>query len=73
MDILKIIGREKPLFNDDIDNNIELLNEKLSGSKCLVIGAAGSIGKSVTLEILKYNPKTLFAIDKLHLFLMILK
>ena len=61
--ILKIIGRTKPLFTDDIHANELKLNELVSSSKFLVIGAAGSIGQAVTKEIFKRSPKKLHCID----------
>ena len=61
--ILKIIGRSKPLFTDDIHANELKLNELVSSSKFLVIGAAGSIGQAVTKEIFKRSPKKLHCID----------
>ena len=63
MDILKLIGRTSPLFETDILSlNVELA-EIVSGSRFLVIGAAGSIGQAVTREIFKRNPLTLHVVD----------
>ena len=44
MDILKLIGREKELFTDDIQRNEKALSEIVGSSRFLVIGGAGSIG-----------------------------
>mgnify|MGYP000731143949 CR=1 FL=1 len=63
MDILKLIGRTKPLFYDDIENNRELLDSLVSSSSFLVIGGAGSIGQAVTKEIFKRKPKILHIVD----------
>jgi FlaA1/EpsC-like NDP-sugar epimerase len=63
MDILKLIGREKPLFIDDIKKNENQLREVVSNSSFLVIGGAGSIGQAVTKEIFKRNPKKLHVVD----------
>lgn len=63
MDYLKLIGREKELFVDDIKNNENELTEIVSSSKFLVIGGAGSIGQAVTKEIFKRNPKKLYVVD----------
>ena len=63
MDILNIIGRIKPLFADDIANNENNLYDLISSSKILTIGAAGSIGHAVTIELFKRNPKVLHAVD----------
>lgn len=61
--ILSLIGRNKELFIEDINTNNEELKEIVSSSSFLVIGAAGSIGQSVTKEIFKRNPKKLHAVD----------
>ncbi|MFV8224396.1 UDP-N-acetylglucosamine 4,6-dehydratase [Christiangramia aquimixticola] len=63
MEILKLIGRQKPLFEKDIDLHKEKLNRIVSDSSFLVLGAAGSIGQAVTKEIFKRNPKKLHAVD----------
>ena len=54
-DILKILGRKKSLFNEDLLNLEEELNSEINQSSFLIIGAAGSIGKAVTTEIFKRN------------------
>jgi FlaA1/EpsC-like NDP-sugar epimerase len=61
--ILKLIGRNKELFDHDLTNSNTKLKEIVSSSSFLVIGAAGSIGQSVTKEIFKRNPKKLHAVD----------
>ena len=63
MDILKLIGREKELFNEDIQQNEKALSEIVSSSRFLVIGGAGSIGQAVTKEIFKRNPRKLHVVD----------
>ncbi|NQY21389.1 MAG: UDP-N-acetylglucosamine 4,6-dehydratase [Campylobacteraceae bacterium] len=61
--ILKLIGREKELFQDDIKKYDKELREIIEQSSFLVLGAAGSIGQSVTKEIFKRNPKKLHVVD----------
>ena len=61
--ILKLIGREKELFTDDIQNKNEELKNIVSTSSFLVIGGAGSIGQAVTKEIFKRNPIKLHVVD----------
>ncbi len=61
--ILKLIGREKELFTEDISNNNNELKNIVSSSTFLVLGGAGSIGQSVTKEIFKRNPKKLHVVD----------
>ncbi len=61
--ILKLIGREKELFEEDINSYSSKLNEIVSNSSFLVIGGAGSIGQAVAKEIFKRNPKKLHIVD----------
>lgn len=61
--VLKLIGRNKELFNEDITKNDEELKRIVSTSSFLVIGGAGSIGQAVTKEIFKRNPKKLHVVD----------
>ena len=63
MDILSIINRERSLFGTDIEQHSHFINDEVANSSFLIIGAAGSIGKAVTKEIFKRNPKKLHAID----------
>jgi FlaA1/EpsC-like NDP-sugar epimerase len=63
LDILNLIGRTEPLFDSDV---VHLKNELLclvKGSRCLVIGGAGSIGQAVTREIFKREPAVLHVVD----------
>ena len=63
MTILNLIGREKELFNEDIELIEKELSTIVSNSTFLVIGGAGSIGQAVTKEIFKRNPKKLHIVD----------
>lgn len=63
MNILKLVGRTAPLFDEDVANNEATLSEQVQSSKFLVIGGAGSIGQAVTREIFKRNPKALHVVD----------
>ncbi len=63
MNILKLIGRDSELFEDDIKKYGKELNEIVKNSKFLVIGGAGSIGSAVVKEIFKRNPKKLHVVD----------
>jgi FlaA1/EpsC-like NDP-sugar epimerase len=63
MDILKIIGRSKNLFEEDLLIYNEQLKEIIKNSSFLVIGGAGSIGQAVSIEIFKRNPKKLHIVD----------
>ena len=63
MNILSLIGREKELFFEDLENSSNQLIETVSSSRFLVIGGAGSIGQAVSREIFKRNPKALHVVD----------
>ncbi len=63
MNILYLIGRDRPLFEEDILFHQQELSEKISGSSFLVLGGAGSIGQAVTKEIFKRNPVKLHVVD----------
>ena len=61
--ILNLIGRSVPLFLKDIEEKEAELMSKVTASKFLVLGGAGSIGQAVTKEIFKRNPKKLHIVD----------
>lgn len=63
MNILEMLGRDAPLFSVDVGRENAMLREMLSRSRCLVIGAAGSIGQAVTREIFKRDPAALHVVD----------
>jgi len=63
MNILKLIGRSKELFCEDIKTNKSELLERVSNSSFLILGGAGSIGQAVVKEIFKRNPKKLHVVD----------
>lgn len=63
MNILKLIGRDTEIFNNDILFYENELKDRVQGSSFLVIGGAGSIGQSVTKEIFKRNPLKLHVVD----------
>ena len=60
---LRLIGRSKQLFSNDIKTNENLIQDTVSTSKFLVLGGAGSIGQAVTKEIFKRNPLKLHVVD----------
>ncbi len=61
--ILKLIGRDKKLFEDEIKKYKEDLEKIINHSSFLVLGGAGSIGQAVAKEIFKRNPKKLHIVD----------
>ena len=63
MDILNLIGRTSPLFDEDISSRRGELEALVSSCTFLVIGGAGSIGQAVTREIFKRNPLALHVVD----------
>lgn len=63
MNELEIIGRDEPLYTQDLLVHDAQLSEIVNNSSFLVIGAAGTIGQATTKEIFKRAPKLLHAID----------
>ncbi len=63
MSYLTLIDRKEKLFKQDIESNSKELLEKVSSSRFLVLGGAGTIGQAVTKEIFKRNPKKLHVVD----------
>ena len=61
--ILSLVGRTQPLFEDDIKKHEERINEIVHSSSFLVIGGAGSIGSSFIKALLPFRPKTLVVVD----------
>jgi FlaA1/EpsC-like NDP-sugar epimerase len=63
MNVLSLINRSEPLFEEDlISANAQITNLIFEG-RFLVIGGAGSIGQSVTREIFRRDPKSLHVVD----------
>ena len=60
---LNLIGRNKELFEADINGYDKKLRTIVSSSSFLVIGGAGSIGQAVVKEIFKRNPRKLHVVD----------
>ena len=63
MDMLSLIGRNKQLFIEDINQNRHRLKSLIKDARFLVIGGSGSIGQAVTQEIFKRDPKALHVVD----------
>ena len=63
MDELQLIGRKRECFLDDIEENGQKISAEIEGSKFVVIGGAGSIGRAVSRELFKRNPKVLHVVD----------
>ena len=60
---LDLIGRERPLFQDDMDRWRGEIDAEVSKSRFLVVGGAGSIGSAVVKELFARNPRLLHVID----------
>lgn len=58
-----VTKREQSMFLTDIEDNREILSEKIKGKTMLVIGGAGSIGSSFIKAMLPFEPATLVVID----------
>jgi len=63
MNVLQIIGRERPLFDLDVQREETELSARVAAGRFLVIGGAGSIGQAVTREIFKRRPQALHVVD----------
>lgn len=63
MGMLSLIGRDAALFSEDVEPREAELSRRVSSSRFLVIGGAGSIGQAVTREIFKRRPEVLHVVD----------
>lgn len=63
MNALSLLGRDVPLFDQDVVEHETLMREMLASARCLVIGGAGTIGQAVTRELFKRNPAALHVVD----------
>ena len=61
--ILGLVGRTNPLFENDISNIEGELQEIISNSRFLVVGGAGTIGSAICRELFARNPKVLHVVD----------
>ena len=63
MDVHDIIGRDRRLFAEDIARHERELDAAIRGSRVLVFGGAGSIGKEVVLQLFQRQPAALHVVD----------
>jgi FlaA1/EpsC-like NDP-sugar epimerase len=63
IDILALIGRKAPLFQEDLARHGQALNDAVAGGRFLVIGGAGSIGGAVVRELFARKPRVLHVVD----------
>ena len=61
--ILEILGRKTELFNQDLEKSDFEIRDKIKESSFLILGAAGSIGKAISKEILERNPRLVHLVD----------
>ncbi len=61
--ILDMVGRTAPLFEDDIAKAEAGLREVIGNSRFLVIGGAGTIGSAICRELFSRDPKVLHVVD----------
>ncbi|WP_035765252.1 UDP-N-acetylglucosamine 4,6-dehydratase [Butyrivibrio sp. NC2002] len=61
--ILEMVGRTKPLFENDIRTREKELAEIIHSSRFLVIGGAGTIGSAICRELFARDPKVLHVVD----------
>jgi len=59
----QILGRSTSLFEADMFSFHQKISEVYGGARVLVIGAAGSVGGSVSKELVAYNPRCLHLVD----------
>ena len=58
-----VTRRDSSYFAKDLETHNSTLNERISGARIVVIGAAGSIGSSVVRVLLRHNPRAICLID----------
>ena len=61
--ILSLLGRERKLFDRDLDRWREAIDEKVRSSSFLVLGGAGSIGQAVVKALFERRPERLHVVD----------
>lgn len=63
LNMLQLIGRSAPLFEQDLANYNQSLYDIIHNSSFLILGGAGSIGQAVTKEIFRRQPTKLHIVD----------
>jgi FlaA1/EpsC-like NDP-sugar epimerase len=63
MNVMKVIGRSRPLFDADVLSREQELRQKVNDARILVIGGAGTIGQAVVREFFKRGPSALHVVD----------
>jgi nucleoside-diphosphate-sugar epimerase len=52
----RVTGRTEPLFEKDLERNVERIRDLVASRRILVVGGAGSIGSSTVLQLLRFRP-----------------
>lgn len=63
MDMNHLLNRNRVLFEDDFCKNFSTIENEIKNSNVLVVGAAGTIGKAVSLQVAEIGPKILHFVD----------
>ncbi len=63
LDVLKVIGRNRPLFKEEKEILQKNFKKEIEKSSFLVIGGAGSIGRSTVKTLISFNPKKIHIVD----------
>jgi len=63
MNSLNILENETTGLSSELNQNLSKFNTKVSKSKFLVLGGAGSIGQEVVKKIFQFKPKKLHIVD----------
>lgn len=58
-----VLGRDRSLFEPDVERHTNAIRERLEGRRILVTGAAGSIGAATVRQLARYAPARLAAVD----------
>ncbi len=61
--MLALIGRQQPLFAEDLAKHGAALDAAVREGRFLVIGGAGSIGSAVVRELFRRGPRVLHVVD----------
>ncbi len=58
-----VVGRSTSLFDADLGEHGAEVKRRFSGSRVMVVGAAGSIGSAVVRHVIAYGPSMLSLVD----------
>jgi len=61
--VASVTGRERSLFERDVESHESVIRDRIEGKRILVTGAAGSIGSATVKQIARRQPALLVAVD----------